>query len=259
MTDRDGVALGAALRDFGGDPDGLAALARDPSSVLGFVETHIEQGPVLEAEGLAVGVVTAIAGIERHAVEIAGLAGHAGTTPMALRHDALCAAAEIVSAVERLCGDSEAVVGTVGALDVSPNVVNAIPGEVGMTIELRSADDAARAAMRARVGEAARDAAAARGCTLSMRLTYEQRAKACDPALMDALSAALAATGQPERRLMSGATHDASAMADLGPMAMLFLRCRGGVSHHPDEFATPEDMGVAVEVLRRFMLGVRRS
>ena len=254
MTDRSGTRLGDALAGFGGDPDGIGAARRARGEVLGFVETHIEQGPVLEVAGLPLGIVTAIAGIERHEVTVTGRAAHAGTVPMHLRQDALAAAAEIVTAVERLAGETADAVGTVGRLEVLPGVVNAIPGEVALSVELRSADDAARAGLRARVEAAAQAAAEARGCRLAMTRTYEQPAQACDEGLRADLERAVAAAGHTPRPLMSGATHDASAMADLCPMAMLFLRCRGGVSHHPDEYASPADMGAAVDALHRFLL-----
>ena len=254
MTDRSGTRLGDALAGFGGDPDGIGAARRARGEVLGFVETHIEQGPVLEVAGLPLGIVTAIAGIERHEVTVTGRAAHAGTVPMHLRQDALAAAAEIVTAVERLAGETADAVGTVGRLEVLPGVVNAIPGEVALSVELRSADDAARVDLRARVEAAAAAAAEARGCRLSMARTYEQPAQACDEGLRADLERAVTEAGHTPRALMSGATHDASAMADLCPVAMLFLRCRGGVSHHPDEYASPADMGAAVETLRRFVL-----
>ncbi|SNS17256.1 M20 family metallo-hydrolase [Tropicimonas sediminicola] len=252
MTDRAGISLRAALEGFG-DPARIAAIARAPQGVLGYLETHIEQGPVLEAEDLPVGIVTAIAGIERHAVTITGRAAHAGTAPMGLRQDALCAAAELVAGVERICRETENAVGTVGQLDVLPNVVNAVPAEVTATVELRSAEDDVRAEVAARIAGVAREAAEARGCTLRMERTYQQPAKACAPDLQETLAAAVEAAGIRPLRLMSGATHDASAMADLCPMAMLFVRCRDGVSHHPEEYAAPGDMGHGVAVLQGFL------
>lgn len=258
LKDRGGTTLGSALADFGGDPAGLAALARNRSETLGYLETHIEQGPVLEEENRPLGIVTAICGIERHEVRIVGRAAHAGTTPMRLRHDALAAAAELVSTVEQLCAGSEDAVGTVGRLDVAPNVVNAVPGEVRLSLELRSASDATRAALRERIEKAAHHAAKRRGCTLDMERTYEQPVRACDPALRAELRQAVAAAGMEPRELMSGATHDASAMADLCPMAMLFVRCQDGISHHPDEHVEAADLRLAVEVIRTFLVGRAR-
>jgi allantoate deiminase len=254
MSDRKGVRLRDALAGFGGDPAGIPALKRDGKRIIGFVETHIEQGPVLEAENLPVGIVTAIAGIERHEVTFTGRAAHAGTTPMELRHDALCAAAELALAVERVCAGTAQAVGTVGQFDVSPNVVNAVPGEVALKVELRSAEDAIRKSVRGQVEAAAREAAERRGCKVEMARTYEQPAQSCDPSLRADLEKAVAGAGIRPFSLMSGATHDASAMADLCRVAMLFVRCRDGVSHHPDEYASAEDMGHAIEVLRRFLL-----
>ncbi|SFC66756.1 M20 family metallo-hydrolase [Tropicimonas isoalkanivorans] len=252
MQDRSGIHLREALSGFG-DPDALGSIARDPSTVLGFLETHIEQGPLLEAEDHPVGIVTAIAGIERHAVRIVGRAAHAGTTPMGLRQDALCAAAELVTGVERICRETPEAVGTIGHLDIAPNVVNAVPAEASATVELRSSDDDVRTNVRVQVEALAREAAERRGCTLAMERTYQQPARACDPGLRRELERAVTAAGLTPFSLMSGATHDASAMADLCPVAMLFVRCREGISHHPDEFAAPEDMGQAIDVLYHFL------
>jgi len=145
-VDSDGVSLAAAMADFGLDPAGLGGLARERAGLLGYVETHIEQGPALEAEAEALGVVTAISGIERHAIAVTGRAAHAGTTPMAWRRDALAAAAEIVTALEARARATEGLVATVGTLEVSPGAVNAIPGAVRLTAELRAAADATREA-----------------------------------------------------------------------------------------------------------------
>lgn len=254
LVDRNGVTLRQALADFGGAPDRLSEMARNSDGLLGFLETHIEQGPVLVSENIPLGIVTAICGIERHEVTITGRAAHAGTTPMELRHDALAAAADLVVAIERICTATENAVGTVGRFDVIPNVVNAIPAEVSLTVELRSADDATRARVWDAVETAAREAVACRGCKLVMTRTYEQPAKACDPGLRAELEAAVEAGGTRPLSLMSGATHDASAMADLCPMAMLFVRCHDGVSHHPDEHADAEDLGAAVSAIRNFLL-----
>lgn len=253
-SDRTGTTLRQALAAFGGEPEEVAGIARDPAGVLGFLETHIEQGPVLEAGDLPLGIVTAICGIGRLEVTFTGRAAHAGTTPMRVRRDALAAASELVVSVERICSGTENAVGTVGRLDVRPNVVNAVPAEVSMTVELRSAEDGTRARVRSAVEAAARVAAERRSCALEMSQTYEQPARACDPAMRANLETAVAATGVPTLSLTSGATHDASAMADLCPAAMLFVRCREGVSHHPDEYASPEDMAAAIVAIRNFVL-----
>jgi allantoate deiminase len=250
LADRQGVTLGQAMRDFGLDPEAIPRLRRDPQSVLGYVETHIEQGPVLQDMDVSLGIVTDICGIERHSLALTGRAAHAGTTPMALRRDALAGAAEIVLAVERVARDNPGVMATVGAFGIEPNVVNAVPGAAAATIELRAPDDRVRAAAAKDITAAANEVAARRGLGLNLERTYAQAAQPCSAALSDRLHAA---AGPETPRLASGATHDASAMADLCPMALMFTRCRDGISHHPDEYARPDDMEAAVHTLVRFL------
>ncbi|MCB1337895.1 MAG: M20 family metallo-hydrolase [Maritimibacter sp.] len=254
MADGAGVTLAEALDGFGCAPGEIAGLARDPGGVLGYLETHIEQGPVLEAEGLALGVVTAICGIERHPLVLTGETGHAGTLPMEMRRDALAGAAELVLEVERLARATPGLLGTMGTLDLAPGAVNAVPREVQSVVELRAPEDAVREAAGAALTDFARAMAAERGLGLEMRRRYVQPATLCDHGLSELLAAAVAeVTGGPARRLPSGATHDASAMADLCPVAMLFVRCTGGVSHRPEEHATAEDMGAAVAAIAGFL------
>lgn len=259
LADPGGVTLRAAMEGFGLDPDAVAGLRRDPAGVMGWIECHIEQGPVLEAEGEALGVVTAICGIERHSVIWDGEAAHAGTVPMALRRDALAAAADLVLAVEARARETEGLLATVGALKVLPGVVNAVPGRVEMTVEIRAPDDAVREAAGAALSARAEQIAAARGVRVAMRRTYAQPATPCDPRLQDALAAAVRAVGGRGMRLASGATHDSSAMADLCPVAMLFLACRDGISHNPAEYCAPEVMGHAVEALAALLPNLERS
>jgi allantoate deiminase len=250
LADRHGVTLGDAMRRFGLDPDTIPQLRRPPDTVLGYVETHIEQGPVLQDMDKPLGIVTDICGIERHVLALTGRAAHAGTTPMALRRDALAGAAEIVLAVERVARDNPGLMATVGAFNIEPNVVNAVPGAVAGTIELRAPNDGLRAAARTEIRAAADEIAARRGLELALDKTYEQAAQPCSQALSDRLQAA---AGPETPRLASGATHDASAMADLCPIAMMFTRCRDGISHHPDEYACPDDMEATVHTLVRFL------
>jgi allantoate deiminase len=238
------------MRGFGLDPDAIPALRRDPATVAGYVELHIEQGPVLQDADVPLGVVTAICGIERHEASLTGTAAHAGTTPMRLRRDALAGAAEVVLATEALAREGEGLMATVGRLGVEPNVVNAVPGRVAFTLEVRSPDDARREAAGARLAERVREIAAARGLDAAVSRSYAQPAQPCDAALADRVAAA---AGDDAPRLPSGATHDASAMADLCPAAMLFVRCRDGVSHHPDEHVTDADLDAAVRALMRLL------
>ncbi|KFE34932.1 M20 family metallo-hydrolase [Thioclava atlantica] len=253
MRDGAGVRLADALAGIGGDAAGAMGLARDPAQVAGYLELHIEQGPVLEAEEAALGVVSAISGIERHKVAVIGEAGHAGTVPMGLRHDALLGAADLVRAVHDLACEHD-IRATVGALDVSPNVVNAIPARVDLTIEIRAAEDTARAKAAAALGPIYEAIAARTGTEITREKTYAQAAQACDEALRAGLARAVeAVSGRAPVVLPSGATHDASAMVDLCPVAMLFVRCRGGISHNPAEYASAEDMGQAVDALTEFL------
>ena len=254
--DVDGVTLGEALRDFGGDPDAIPTLARDPERVLGFCEVHIEQGPVLEQRGQAVGVVTALTGIERHRVTLVGKAGHAGTTPMLGRCDALVGAAEMVVETDRVLNATEALVGVVGKLDVRPNAVNVIPAETSFPLELRSPDPEVRRAGRERLHGAFTAIAEARGLALDMQQTYDADAVECAEWMIEALEAASEECGQPAERLFSGAGHDGLAMHDLTDIGMLFVRCRDGLSHHPDEAVNAEDAEVATRVMMAFLRGL---
>jgi allantoate deiminase len=253
--DADGVMMGAALQAFGGDPNLVVAEARDPAQVLGYVELHIEQGPVLEAEGLAAGVVTAINGASRYAVSVAGQAGHAGTVPMTMRHDALTAAAEMVLAVEAVACERVDVVATVGALSVKPGAPNSIPGAVEFSIDLRAPVDADRLDAASAILAGLDRIALSRRVDYELLQTHDAAAAACAPWLQARLMAAVAAHTGRNFALPSGAGHDAMAMAELCPVGMVFVRCRGGVSHTPEEFLSAEDAAMGVEILSDFLRG----
>ncbi|MEO3413328.1 Zn-dependent hydrolase [Roseovarius sp. CAU 1744] len=256
MRDDQGTALRDAMTSFGLDPAGIGALRRDPGDVLGFLETHIEQGPHLEREGEALGVVTAICGIERHQIIVTGETGHAGTLPMMGRRDALVGAAAIVSEVDRLGQQTADLRATVGALTVEPNVVNAVPRAVRLTAEFRSPDDNIRSKAGNALHDFARQVATQRSLTIDAARTYAQPAQPCNQDLSRRLSWAAKQAGAGCPALPSGATHDASAMADLCPIAMLFVRCRNGVSHKPEEFASSEDMALAISALSTFLKSI---
>ena len=257
MTDADGVTMRQAMEAFGLSPGGIASLNRDPKEVIGFLETHIEQGPILESNDRAVGVVTAICGIERHQICITGETGHAGTLPMAARRDALVGAAAIVSEVNRMGMGTQDMRATVGALYVVPNMVNAVPGVVRLTAELRSSQDAIRREAGESLHRFAQQISADTGLKIECDKSYCQVAQPCAPELSADLENAVIQSEMPSMSLASGATHDASAMAKLCPVAMLFVRCREGVSHRPEEFASPKDMGAAVRVLAAFLASRR--
>jgi len=248
-TDRDGVRLADALRAFGGDPDALPTAARAPGELRGYVEVHIEQGPVLEQRELPVGVVTAIAGQSHGEVAFGGKAGHAGTVPMAQRHDALAAAAELVLAVEAVARE-RGVVATVGTLHVAPGARNVIPARAALQLDVRAAEDHARLATVEAIEARARAVAARRGVGLDWTVREASPAVALQT---DALAAAVEAAGLPLALLPSGAGHDAAMLAALTPAAMLFVRCREGISHHPGESVERADVAAVIAVLDRLL------
>jgi allantoate deiminase len=247
LRDADGVALGDLVR---GDP---ASAARDPTELLGYCEVHIEQGPVLEHRDLPVGIVTGITGQTHLDVTYHGIAGHAGTVPMTARHDALCGAAELVRAVERLPDERPGLVATVGRLSVEPGARNVIPATAALTVEVRHADDGVRRAAVRTLHEDADIGAGARELSLEWRQTADLAAVPMSPRLVQLLAGAVEAQGQPVERLPSGAGHDAAEMAAITPSAMLFVRCRRGISHHPDESVEEADVAVAIDVVERFL------
>jgi len=249
VLDEDGVSLSEALTRFGGDPGGVLGLGRAPASALAYIEVHIEQGPVLEAEGLPVGIVTTLASIARGRAVVRGEAGHAGTVPMTHRRDALAAAAEMIVAMERLAAGTLGAVATVGVLDVTPKAGNVIPGEASFSLDLRAPDDETRRCLVAGVEAAIREIARRRAVDLDVEVFFDAPATPCSPIVMDALERAVTRAGLPVRRLPSGAGHDAMAMARLCPSGMLFVRCERGISHNPAEFASVADMDTAVRVL----------
>lgn len=248
-TDRQGISRRTALATFGCDVAAISAIARDPAGVLGYIEVHIEQGPVLEAEALSVGVVTAINGTSRGRVVVTGDAGHAGTVPMTMRRDALATAAEMIVAVERRAHTTPDLVATVGVLDVPNAAVNAVPGSVQFTLDVRSPRDADRHAACRDLERIVGDIARVRNVTATVAWTYDAPAARADDRLVSVLADAVAATGTPVFRLASGAGHDAMSFKDVMPFAMLFVRCRGGISHNPAEHATADDIDVATRVL----------
>ena len=249
QVDADGITLRDAISASGGDP-GLT-LETSPPELLGYLELHIEQGPVLEREGLPVGVVTAIAGQTRASIVLTGQAGHAGTLPMDARHDALAAAAEAVLAIERHGRAEQGLVATVGALSLWPNVGNVVPGEVRMLLDLRHADDGVRRRTADEVRADVERIAAHRGVGAHWTTRYDTPAAALDATLRERLAAAVQELGLPVRELVSGAGHDAAMLSRVCPAAMLFVRCAEGISHDPRESVSEPDVAVALDVLER--------
>jgi allantoate deiminase len=248
LRDAQGVSVAEALRNFGRRKFTLPKPAHPPDHLLGYFEVHIEQGPVLEAERLAVGVVSAIAGQTRGRITFRGKAGHAGTTPMELRHDALAAAAEFIRFVESTARLRKPLVATVGTISVTPGAPNVIPGEAVFSLDVRHARDPARRdALRHLLAEA-KAIARRRRLGFAWERTQDNGAVECSPSLRKVLHASLEAVQRRSIELVSGAGHDAVVMSALTPVAMLFVRCRDGLSHHPDEHAAPKDLAVALRV-----------
>jgi len=252
--DNQGQTMRAVMNAAGFNPAALAEAAYKPQTVLGFVEVHIEQGPVLLDENLPVGVVTAISGASRFMVEVLGLAGHAGTVPMGLRRDAAMAAAEMGLYIEKRCSGIPGVVGTVGQFSIPNGATNVVPGKAVFTIDIRAErDDVREAAVRDVLSEMER-IAKRRNVDLDINRTHEAKSAPCADWLQEQLADAISACGLPLRHLPSGAGHDAMAIASLTDVAMLFVRCgNGGISHHPDETMTEEDAQAAARVLSRFV------
>jgi len=253
QCDENGISIASALRDFGIDPDNLKSAQRVAADYLGFVEIHIEQGPVLETENIPVAVVSAISGAARYQVQVQGLAGHAGTVPMQLRQDALAAAAECLLAIESICTDQEELVATVGQIKASPGATNVIPGNVKFSIDIRSSEDPIRQAAEKAIVDRFAQIASARNLTIEPVKTYEAACVSCDNWLTEQLAQTITASGYPLLSLPSGAGHDAMALADLTRIAMLFVRCKGGISHHPDESITMDDAQTVADVLLKFL------
>jgi allantoate deiminase len=255
FPDRNGISLGDAIKAYGKSVDDIPAAAYDPAEVLGFIELHIEQGPILEAQNLPLGVVTGIVGQSRMRVVVLGEAGHAGTVPMRMRHDALMGASELMLLIEQtaLENEDDGMVATVGRIEASPGATNVIPGRVGFSLEFRSSSDEKRRAAIEQVKADAQRIAVKRGLEFAFEPFHETNTTACTPALQALMADAITSLGYQAIRLPSGAGHDAQVMAKLCPMAMLFVRCKGGISHNPAEFASEADIGLSVAALVRFI------
>jgi allantoate deiminase len=253
LVDENGVTLREAMAAFGGDPVALAATALHPGEALAYLEVHIEQGPYLESVAAPVGVVTAISGQSRILAAFNGEAGHAGTVGMHLRRDPLPAAAEIVLAAENLAQHTPGLLATVGTIEVTPGASNVIPGQARFSVDVRHPEDVVRTGAVSALKRRVREVAATRSLGIDWHIAREHSAVFCDASLTTRLAEAVAATGLPVERLPSGAGHDAVVMSEVVPVAMLFVRCAGGISHHPAESVMADDVAAAIDVLERFL------
>ncbi|WP_407250285.1 allantoate amidohydrolase [Klebsiella michiganensis] len=252
QTDADGVSVAQAMVLAGLDPARIHLAARRPEEIAAYLELHIEQGPCLEQEGLALGVVEAINGARRLNCRFTGEAGHAGTVPMSHRKDALAAAAEWMVRVETLTREQGGNrVATVGTLRCAPGAVNVIPGDVTLTLDIRGPHDQPLDALLDTLLNEAQAIASRRQLRFSAEEFYRIAATACDSGLQQVLSEAVQAVQGRSLTLPSGAGHDAIAMAERWPSAMLFVRCKGGISHHPAESVTADDVALAIAAYSR--------
>jgi allantoate deiminase len=250
--DAEGITMAEAIRAFDGNPDRVAE-DRWTGGLLGYVEVHIEQGPVLEGRNLPVGIVTVIAGQSRFRLTFTGEAGHAGTVPMNRRKDALAAAAELVLVVEAEARAAEGLVATIGQIRVSPGAANVVPGEATLSLDVRHADDEVRLEHAQRMLEAAGDIAKRRGVSVVSEPIADNQSVPASPRLSSLLTQAVESLGGPAVKLPSGAGHDAVVMAGLTDIAMLFVRCKGGISHNPAESVNEADVAVTIDVMAKFL------
>jgi allantoate deiminase len=261
LTDAAGLSVRTALETLTPTAQSfvLPRRAHAPRDLLGYVEVHIEQGPVLEAKKLAVGVVSAIAGQTRAKLAFHGRAGHAGTTPMPLRRDALAGAAEFTLAAEALARRTPGLVATVGTMSVAPGAANVIPATATFSLDLRHPRDVVRRSALRQLRATAARIARRRHLMFKWTPTQDNAAVVCSPTLTATLTASVRAVQGKTLALSSGAGHDAVVLSALTPVAMVFVRSRAGLSHHPDEFSSPADIALALEVLIDFLARLART
>ena len=259
----EGETLAEAIRRCGGNPEVLTQPLRAPGSSAAYLELHIEQGPVLETRQIPIGVVTDIVGIRRVMITLEGRADHAGTTPMDLRHDALVGAARVIDACYRLAsemnGNPHYVVATIGRIAVTPNAANAVPGKAELTLEVRSNDAAVLAYFPETLVGRVTDSLPGLGVTLSYKALSNALPTPCSPVVMQAIESAADALGYAKLNMTSGAGHDAVYVAPTGPIGMIFIPCRGGRSHCPEEWSDPQAVLDGTRVLYQALLGLDKT
>ncbi len=251
-TDESGRTVRDAIRGFGLDPNRIPD-AQASANSLGYLEFHIEQGPVLDDLNLPLAVVDVISGQSRAEMTFSGMAGHAGTTPMKLRKDALAGAAAWITEVEREALTTSGLVATVGRIDVEPGAGNVVAGKATVSLDVRHPADPMRKASAERLSRAAEEISTRRGLTVTSELRVDQASVSMAPSIAAMLDRAVERAGFPAHRMSSGAGHDAMVLAGRMPAGMLFLRCAGGISHHPAESVREEDVAAALEAGLMFL------
>lgn len=252
--DADGVSIAEAMDRAGYNPAGFRQAVRPQGSVRAYVEVHIEQGKILEQAGLAVGVVNGLAGPLWLKYTLTGVAGHAGTTPMHMRHDALACASVLLQRIEALAAEQVRTVATVGQLKVEPGGVNIIPGRVEFTLDLRDVDAEVRAQVASRIRAQAEQICASRGIALTIEVLQDIPPVLCSEEIQSAVGHACETLGLSTMSLVSGAGHDCMQLQDLCPVGMIFVRSQDGVSHHPDEWSSEADCAAGADVLYHTLL-----
>lgn len=248
--DKQGVTVASAMTQAGLDPADILAAKRPVEDILAYLELHIEQGPCLEDAGLALGVVTAINGARRLNCTFTGMAGHAGTVPMTQRKDALVVAAHWMVQIEEIVkATNPHLVATVGTLQCLPGAVNVIAGEVRLSLDIRGPDDQIVDACLAALLAKGNALAEQRGCRFTSAEYYRIAATPCDPKWQQCLTTVVTAIQGKSLSIPSGAGHDAIVMAERWPVGMLFMRCKGGISHHPGESVVTEDVALALQAI----------
>ena len=255
-VDQDGISIGQAMKEYGLDPERFKEAERSPGSVKAYLEVHIEQGKVLESNHLPVGIVSGMAGPLWLKFTITGEAGHAGSTPMNLRRDALVAASAIIQAIEEEAAKKPRTVGTVGQLSLQPGGVNIIPGKVEFTLDLRDVDEPTRDEVEKNILSRAEQISIERGVHCKTEVLQRIAPVICDERIQNVITEVLTELDIEPMQLISGAGHDGMQFKDLCPVGMIFVRSKNGISHHPDEYTSPEDCALAAEVLYNTLLQV---
>lgn len=253
VTDAEGITVREAITAFGFDPDRALEGSLPEHTYLGFIEAHIEQAPRLESADLPVGIVSGIVGTRRAHIDVYGTAGHAGTVAMEDRHDALVATSEIILAINEIGREYEDGRTTVGEIAVKPGASNVIPGEVRISLDIRHPDGETVDDIYDRICTRSAAIAAQRQVDVIWKTGQKMEAMTCDDALNGALATAIESAGFRPIELFSGAGHDAAALSPIMPVTMLFVRCKDGISHNPEESMTTEDAASSIDVLTRFV------
>lgn len=259
LTTHSGKTIREGIEFIGGDPDDLDSAVRSQGDIAAFLELHIEQGAVLETEGVTIGVVTGIVGIKRWQVTVEGAANHAGTTPMAVRHDALLTAGRFIDIVNRvITADPGSQVGTVGQVEAFPGAPNVVPGRAELSLEIRDLDMAKIDRLFEEISVEAASLGDLNGTRVALDQFYESVGAPTDERIRDIVAASATELGLTKMRMPSGAGHDAQSIAKIAPVGMVFIPSVDGISHSPREYSRPEDVVAGVNVLASSVLRLDR-